>query len=161
MYVIFFKKIWHTFPNSAGFVWQTGDFPEDCGIVYFLISDKTACSLCSVFHSKITRFSISGNKNTKGVTQPDEDIFTYSIEERSAFVKDFLEELGVNRYITCEQHHKKTCLWGVQPGLTQTWLYSHIIWLETCRKKRDYTIYVAKMKVLISCTVAMQLMVTE
>ena len=44
------------------------------------------------------RFSFPGNKNTKGVTQADEDIFTYSIEERSAFVKDFLEELGVNRY---------------------------------------------------------------
>ena len=48
----------------------------------------------------IKAFSCPGNKITKGLTQPDEDIYQYSIEERSGFVKDFLEELEVNRYVT-------------------------------------------------------------
>ena len=48
-----------------------------------------------------------------------------------------------------------------QQGPTQTRLYSHRRWLETCkfgfRKKRDCTIYVAKTKALISCAVTAQL----
>ena len=46
----------------------------------------------------LLEFFIVGNKYTTGVTQPDEDAFTYSIDERAEFVKDFLQELGVSRY---------------------------------------------------------------
>ena len=53
------------------------------------------------------------------------------------------------------------CFPGFQPGPTQIGLYNHFLWLEACnfgfRKYRDCTIYVAKAKVLISCTVIVQL----
>ena len=46
--------------------------------------------------------------------------------------------LGVSHYFACplpsavsELHHKKTCLWGFLPGLTQTRLYSHRRWLNS------------------------------
>ena len=56
---------------------------------------------------------------------------------------------------------RENLLQGFPPGLTQTGLYSHRRLLEALtfgfRKYRDYNIYVAKTKGLISCTVAAQL----
>ena len=55
----------------------------------------------------------------------------------------------------------KTGLRGFRPGPTQTGLCSHRRWLEACnfvyRKKRGYTIRVAKTKALISFTVTAKL----
>ena len=62
---------------------------------------------------------------------------------------------------TVEPRCEKTGLWCFRPGPTQTRLYSHRRWLEALnfglRKKRDFSIYVAKTKVLISCAVTAQL----
>ena len=56
---------------------------------------------------------------------------------------------------------KNTCLWGLPPGPIQTGLYYHIRRLEARNfrfsKKRDCTIYVAKTKAQISCSVNSQL----
>ena len=50
---------------------------------------------------------------------------------------------------------------GFRQGPTQTGLYSHKRWSEACylgfRKRRDRTIYVAKLKALISRAIAAQL----
>ena len=63
--------------------------------------------------------------------------------------------------LTNEPRCEKTGLRGFQPGSTQTGLYNHTKWLEAWnfvfRKKRDFTIYVAKTKALISCAVTAQL----
>ena len=32
--------------------------------------------------------------------------------------------------VSLEPHHEKTCIWGFQPGPTQTGLHSHRGWLE-------------------------------
>ena len=57
--------------------------------------------------------------------------------------------------------HDKTCQLGFPPGPTQTRLYSQRRRLRALnfgfRKQRGCTIYVAKTKALISCTVAVQL----
>ena len=55
-----------------------------------------------------------------------------------------------------EPCHEKTCLWGLQPGPKQIWLYSHRRWLEArnfgFRKIKNCTtgIYAAKTKALIT-----------
>lgn len=41
--------------------------------------------------------NLPGNKYTKGITQPDEDFFAYSVDERAEFLKDFLDELEITR----------------------------------------------------------------
>ena len=68
---------------------------------------------------------------------------------------------SIDGKFTIEPHCEKTCLWGFQPGPTQTGLYGHRRLLETLklgiREYRDCTIYVAKTKVLISCVVTAQL----
>ena len=55
-------------------------------------------------------------------------------------------------------------VFGVLTSPTQTRLYSHRSWLEASNdgfsKKRNHTIYVAKIKVLISCMVTAQLICT-
>ena len=60
-----------------------------------------------------------------------------------------------------EPRYEKTGIRGFRPGLTQTGLCSHRIWLEACnfgfRKKRDCTIRVAKTKALISFAVTAKL----
>ena len=60
-----------------------------------------------------------------------------------------------------EPRSEKTGLRGFRPGPTQTGLYSHRRWLETCyvvfRKLRDCTIRVAKTKALISFAVSAKL----
>ena len=57
--------------------------------------------------------------------------------------------------------HEKTNNLGFRPSPTQTRLYSHRRWLEPgnfrFEKKRNFTIPVAKTKVLISCVVTLQL----
>ena len=63
--------------------------------------------------------------------------------------------------ITYEPCRLKTGPRGFRPGPTQTVLYSHRRWLESenlgFRKKRGFTICVAKTKALNSCVVAAQL----
>ena len=60
-----------------------------------------------------------------------------------------------------EPRCEKTGLQGFRPGPTQTGLYNHRRWLETCnfgfRKKRDCTICVAKTKALTSFPVTAKL----
>ena len=60
-----------------------------------------------------------------------------------------------------EPSSEKTSLLGFGPGLHKTWLNIHMRWLEAgnfgFRKNRDFTIYVAKTKALISCAVTVQL----
>ena len=60
-----------------------------------------------------------------------------------------------------EPSHKKTNNSGFQPGSTQTGLYSLRSRLEArnfrFKKKRNGTIHVAKIKMLISCAVTAQL----
>ena len=56
---------------------------------------------------------------------------------------------------------RKLVFGGFRPGLTQIWLYSHRRCLETSnfksRKQKNSTVYVAKTKALITCTVTTQL----
>ena len=63
--------------------------------------------------------------------------------------------------VSIEPQREKTCLRAFRSGPTQTRLYIHRRWLEAgnfgFRKKSDCTIYVAKTKALISCTVTAQL----
>ena len=60
-----------------------------------------------------------------------------------------------------EQFQKKNSLRGFKQGPTQNRLYSKRRWLKAqnfgLRKYRDCTIYVAKTKLLISCTAIVQL----
>ena len=65
------------------------------------------------------------------------------------------------RSITLEPRREKTGLRGFRPGLTQTHLYSHRSRLEAWnfgyKKKRKYTIRVAKTNALISFAVTAKL----
>ena len=61
----------------------------------------------------------------------------------------------------CYSHMSRVLrkLFAFRPSQTQIRLYNHRKWLEICnygfRKRRDCTIYVAKTKLLISCTVTL------
>ena len=63
--------------------------------------------------------------------------------------------------LTYEPRREKTGLQGWRPGLTQTELYKYRRWIEVgkfgFRKKRNYTIRVAKTKALISFAVTANL----
>ena len=58
-------------------------------------------------------------------------------------------------FLINEQRREKTSIRGFRPGPTQARLYSLRRWEEPWdfgfRKKRDYTIYVAKTKAITSC----------
>ena len=77
-------------------------------------------------------------------------VFAYA---KSRFSHDAAQYTETQVFEPC---HNKTCLWGFQPGPTQTGLYSHRRWLEACNFGFR-NIFVAKTKALISCGVTAQL----
>ena len=80
---------------------------------------------------------------------------------KQLIVYSSVQEQHIELSIRNEPRCEKTGLRGFRPGPTQTRLYSHRRWLEAgnfeFRKKRDYTIRVAKTKALISFAVTAKL----
>ena len=76
-------------------------------------------------------------------------------------IKEFYSIDNEISVVIFEPRCKKTGLRGFRPGPTQTGLHSHRRWLEArnfvFRKKRDFTICVAKTKALISFAVTAKL----